>query len=963
MAIILRSSKSVPLTFTEMDGNFSELNARATTLEGAHIKNVNGVTTSSAQDNAITLDTDNITEGSTNQYFTNARSRSAISVTDAGGDGSLSYNSSTGVITYTGPSAAEVRAHISATSATGVTYTEGTGVIALASIPNSSLTNNTITFAGDSGSQAITLGDTLTFVGGDGVTTTKDGANNLTIDITADGINDTHIDFGTGANQVSTADIPEQTNLYYTDVRADARIAAANLTDLNDVSYSSPTTNHVLTWTGSGWQPAEAPGATGGEANRVANVGGYNELFKNKAGVVLNFRTIDHGDNLSITQSTDTLTINTVAAPEFGNIKIGGNSIENIATNSNIALVPNGTGVVTIDSDLLPASDSSYDLGASGTEWANAYIDDVTATNLTGTIQTGAQPNIVSVGSQTANLNMNNNKIINVTDPTSAQDAATKAYVDAQLQTQDTLQEITDNGATTTNTITANGFTTDGLTVTDNNIQTTRSNDNIVMLPNGTGVVEMRSAVAMSANAITGVADPSSAQDAATKAYVDSALSSGTTIFTLQADSGSNDAVLTGDTIDFEGTANEIETAVSDSKITIGLPTNVSVSNDLTVGNTLTVTGNLTVNGTTTTVSSSELAIDDGKIQLAVNNESSDTVDIGFIGHYNNGVRRAHAGLFRDATDKKFKLMGDYGPEPDQLTIDTDDANFALADLVLRSLEIGDTDNPSMAIRGSRLETINSNQNIELETSGTGIVDIGADVQLKAQADLRFADSDSSNYVAFQAPATIASNVTWTLPDDDASVSGYALVSDAAGVLSWAAAGATVTQDNSSNTDFNLYYASTTSGALTAVKYDGADLLFNPSTSTLTCTNFAGVATSAQYADLAEIYTPDVDYSPGTVVTIGGTQEITAANHNTQYLAGVISTAPAYLMNSAAEGEAVALVGRVPVRVVGAVNKGQAVFAADGGVAKADATGPIVGIALESSSNTAEKLIECLLKV
>ena len=963
MAIILRSSKSVPLTFTEMDGNFSELNARATTLEGAHIKNVNGVTTSSAQDNAITLDTDDITEGSTNQYFTNARSRSAISITDAGGDGSLSYNSSTGVITYTGPSAAEVRAHISATSATGVTYTEGTGVIALASIPNSSLTNNTITFAGDSGSQAITLGDTLTFVGGDGVTTTKDGANNLTIDITADGINDTHIDFGTGANQVSTADIPEQTNLYYTDVRADARIAAANLTDLNDVSYSSPTTNHVLTWTGSGWQPAEAPGATGGEANRVANVGGYNELFKNKAGVVLNFRTIDHGDNLSITQSTDTLTINTVAAPEFGNIKIGGNSIENIATNSNIALVPNGTGVVTIDSDLLPASDSSYDLGASGTEWANAYIDDVTATNLTGTIQTGAQPNIVSVGSQTANLNMNNNKILNVTDPTLAQDAATKAYVDAQLQTQDTLQEITDNGATTTNTITANGFTTDGLTVTDNNIQTTRSNDNIVMLPNGTGVVEMRSAVAMSANAITGVADPSSAQDAATKAYVDSALSSGTTIFTLQADSGSNDAVLTGDTIDFEGTANEIETAVSDSKITIGLPTNVSVSNDLTVGNTLTVTGNLTVNGTTTTVSSSELAIDDGKIQLAVNNESSDTVDIGFIGHYNNGVRRAHAGLFRDATDKKFKLMGDYGPEPDQLTIDTDDANFALADLVLRSLEIGDTDNPSMAIRGSRLETINSNQNIELETSGTGIVDIGADVQLKAQADLRFADSDSSNYVAFQAPATIASNVTWTLPDDDASVSGYALVSDAAGVLSWAAAGATVTQDNSSNTDFNLYYASTTSGALTAVKYDGADLLFNPSTSTLTCTNFAGVATSAQYADLAEIYTPDVDYSPGTVVTIGGTQEITAANHNTQYLAGVISTAPAYLMNSAAEGEAVALVGRVPVRVVGAVNKGQAVFAADGGVAKADATGPIVGIALESSSNTAEKLIECLLKV
>ena len=58
-------------------------------------------------------DTDDLSEGSSNQYFTNARARGAISVTDSGGDGSLGYNSSTGVITYTGPSASEVRAHLS----------------------------------------------------------------------------------------------------------------------------------------------------------------------------------------------------------------------------------------------------------------------------------------------------------------------------------------------------------------------------------------------------------------------------------------------------------------------------------------------------------------------------------------------------------------------------------------------------------------------------------------------------------------------------------------------------------------------------------------------------------------------------------------------------------------------------------------------------------------------------------
>ena len=63
------------------------------------------------------------------------------------------------------------------------------------------------------------------------------------------------------------------------------------------------------------------------------------------------------------------------------------------------------------------------------------------------------------------------------------------------------------------------------------------------------------------------------------------------------------------------------------------------------------------------------------------------------------------------------------------------------------------------------------------------------DITLNAQSDLRFADSDSSNWVAFQAPATVSSNVTWTLPDADATSSGQALVSDASGTLSWATAG------------------------------------------------------------------------------------------------------------------------------------------------------------------------------
>ena len=83
------------------------------------------------------------------------------------------------------------------------------------------------------------------------------------------------------------------------------------------------------------------------------------------------------------------------------------------------------------------------------------------------------------------------------------------------------------------------------------------------------------------------------------------------------------------------------------------------------------------------------------------------------------------------------------------------------------------------------------------------------------------------------------------------------------------------------------------------------------------------VATSAQYADLAENYLTDTDYTPGTVVVFGGDKEITISTDVAdERVAGAISTNPAHLMNAAAPGLPVALRGRVPVNVVGAVVKG-----------------------------------------
>lgn len=82
-------------------------------------------------------------------------------------------------------------------------------------------------------------------------------------------------------------------------------------------------------------------------------------------------------------------------------------------------------------------------------------------------------------------------------------------------------------------------------------------------------------------------------------------------------------------------------------------------------------------------------------------------------------------------------------------------------------------------------------------------------------------------------------------------------------------------------------------------------------------------ATQAQYADLAEIYESDADYEPGTVLVIGGDKEVTQCGMlQDPRVVGVVSTAPAYLMNKDANGVAVALRGKVPCKVEGPVRKG-----------------------------------------
>ncbi len=135
---------------------------------------------------------------------------------------------------------------------------------------------------------------------------------------------------------------------------------------------------------------------------------------------------------------------------------------------------------------------------------------------------------------------------------------------------------------------------------------------------------------------------------------------------------------------------------------------------------------------------------------------------------------------------------------------------------------------------------------------------------------------------------------------------------------------------------------------------------------------FEGTATSAQYADLAEKYVSDKDYDVGTVMIFGGAKEVTqSAKQNCPAIAGVVSTDPAFLMNKDLEGGIIlALRGRVPVKVTGAVRKGDVLICSNTpGHAEAapfkgyHVTGPsMIGIAISEHLSSGTGVVEAQIK-
>ena len=262
-------------------------------------------------------DTDDLSEGSSNQYFTNARARGAISVTDSGGDGSLGYNSTTGVITYTGPSATEVRAHLSVATGSGLTYNSTSGEFGTNAIPNGQLANSSLTL----GSTSISLGDTATTVAGltsltsttlEGSTTVRvgaaDAANGILLNssgITFEGSSaDANETVLTVANPTAdrTLTLPDNTG---TILSTGSSIANANLANSTVTVGSTSIALGATATTIAGVTSLTSTTLEGTTTVRVGAADAANGLLLNSSGITFEGSSANaHETTLSVTDPT-----------------------------------------------------------------------------------------------------------------------------------------------------------------------------------------------------------------------------------------------------------------------------------------------------------------------------------------------------------------------------------------------------------------------------------------------------------------------------------------------------------------------------------------------------------------------------------------------------------------------------------------------------------------------------------
>ena len=839
--------------------------------------------------------TANLSEDASNQYFTNSRARSAITVTDASGDGSITYDNTSGVITYTGPSPAETRAHLNGPSGGGIDYSSSSGNISVDS-----------TVVRTTGNQS--LAGTKTFTGKLILPTT---------DVTDAGAiftdsNEAWVYVNGSKKQITpTSDIGSVEGSgsgsgivgIYGGSRVSGSVTYHKVRALKEGTYTTL---------------AEASNVVTVDANITAirsAFSGTGSINYNAGTGQFSFTDVDRSDATirGLFSATNDLAYNS-STGAFTFTQRTDAQVRGLLSGTGLIGYNNSTGVISTTADNYGSWNINSDTNSAQGVGSGVTMKIAGGTGITtshsGTTVTISADTVGDISSVSAGAGLSGG---------GSTGALTLSHADTSSQAS-----VNNSGRTYIQDVTLDtyGHVTGLTSATETITNTTYTAGDGLKLVGTTFHIDFASANIQTSGETFTNNDVSLMTSAAIE---DKILSYGYT-----TDSGDITSInITAGT----GLSGTVNTTTGAHTQTINV-SNLTV-NELAAGS-LTTSGESFTDNDTTLMTSA--AINDRFVASGSVPSNGFQTESGYNGGFldsdnyyltsaatNQLIADRTAGLITQVnTNAGSHLTGGASSGVVSLNVDATQDNTA-SKVVVRNASGGFSAGTITAnLTGDVTGDVSGN--VTLTSTNTPNAPLGIVFHvagaLKSDASVDLTWNPSTNVLNTTGDIiadTITANTSIT-----GTLTGTADIAEKVHI--------TATGDVNSN--LLLVLTGPDAGSNTnAPLYKHSPVYYNPDSDTLNVTNISGTSSQAKYADLGEKYVADADYEPGTVLVIGGEHEVTESDEAGSYkVVGVVSTNPAYLMNSECEGEhtvSVALRGRVPCKVIGNVNKGDVLIASD----------------------------------